>query len=506
MTAGTSVQLSAHVVNDSPTVTWGASAGSITTGGLYAAPSEPPAGGTVTVTATTSKGAKDQRTIEITSVSSKGLLAGDASTAYSVGDQTANGREEAFQFTAKATGTVEELQFRTNATANTGVTGLSLGVFAESAGKPGEVLGKATVSGQPATSSWIKATGLSVAVVSGTKYWLVALPVGESGKKLHFNAAVVSGGAGNVESITGGLGTLTAESSWETYNQGPVGFQAIGTISGGASPAAVARAAMVEATPGRTATPASTPQPTVLQSATRASAPQPSVMIDGAPAKITAGTSVQFQALVAHGDPAVRWTASAGSITANGLYKAPSLRTSASVLLRAIGSKGVRDERRIVIAPASPAEAAPSVPFGEALAPIPTPGGPSLSVVRRTVIPPAMMLVGRQLVMTSSVGEAGRVSLSAYYGKHRLGGCSVQTPANRSFTCRLSLAGLSPHTPISASISLRAAGKLIRSGRSAAPVSEMRMPVSGPPLRHGYGSSSWQFVCGPGMSASVPLN
>jgi hypothetical protein len=117
-----------------------------------------------------------------------------------------------------------------------------------------------------------------------------------------------------------------------------------------------------------------------------------------------------------------------------------------------------------------------------------------------------MMLVGRQLVMTSSVGEAGRVSLSAYYGKHRLGGCSVQTPANRSFTCRLSLAGLSPHTPISASISLRAAGKLIRSGRSAAPVSEMRMPVSGPPLRHGYGSSSWQFVCGPGMSASVPLN
>ena len=65
MTVGTSVQLSAHVANDSPTVTWAASGGTITQGGLYTAPSEPPVSGKVTVMATTAKGAKDQRAIAI---------------------------------------------------------------------------------------------------------------------------------------------------------------------------------------------------------------------------------------------------------------------------------------------------------------------------------------------------------------------------------------------------------------------------------------------------------
>ena len=89
------------------------------------------------------------------------LLAGDGTATYGVADQTGGGHEESFQFTAKVEGTVQELQFRTNGTANTGVTGLDLGIFADSAGKPGEVLGRAaTVSGQPGTSSWIKATRL----------------------------------------------------------------------------------------------------------------------------------------------------------------------------------------------------------------------------------------------------------------------------------------------------------------------------------------------------------
>jgi hypothetical protein len=86
------------------------------------------------------------------------LLVGDATTTYPVADQTAAGREESFQFTAKFTGKVEELEFRTNGTANTGVTGVVLGIFAESGGKPGGVLGQIKVSGEPASNSWIKAT------------------------------------------------------------------------------------------------------------------------------------------------------------------------------------------------------------------------------------------------------------------------------------------------------------------------------------------------------------
>ncbi len=183
----------------------------------------------VKVTATNNGGAATASSAASANV--KGLYAGSSSTTYSVADQTGVGREETFQFAAKATATVEEMEFRTNGNANTGVTGVVLGIFAESSGKPGAVLGQATVSGEPATSSWIKATGLSIAVTSGTKYWLAVLPLGTSGKLLHYNAATASGGAGNLESIATGLTTLTEEGSWETYNQGPVGFQALGAAA-----------------------------------------------------------------------------------------------------------------------------------------------------------------------------------------------------------------------------------------------------------------------------------
>jgi hypothetical protein len=315
MKAGTSVQLTAHVTNDSPTVTWAASSGQVTSGGMYTAPAEPPAGGSATVTATTSKGAKASVSIEIQPpAGAKALLAGDATATYAVGDQTTAGREEAFQFTAKTSGTVEELQFRTNGTANTGVSGLALGVFADSSGKPGTVLGQATASGTPATSSWIKATGLSTPVVAGTKYWLVALPKGSG--KLHFNAAVSSGGSGNVESSATGLTTLTAESSWETYNQGPAGFQAIGkTESGG----------------------------------------EPSVTIEGAPAAIKAGASVQLTAHVTNDSPTVTWTASAGQVTSAGLYTAPAEPPAGgSATVTATTSKGAKASVSIEIQPGEP--------------------------------------------------------------------------------------------------------------------------------------------------------
>ena len=124
MVAGSSVQLKAVVKNDSSEVTWSTSAGSITSLGSYTAPSEPPAGGKATVTATTSKGAQAKVSIEITAApGSKGLLVGDATTSYSVADVTTAGREEAFQFTAKSTGTVEELQFRTNGNGQHGADG-----------------------------------------------------------------------------------------------------------------------------------------------------------------------------------------------------------------------------------------------------------------------------------------------------------------------------------------------------------------------------------------------
>ena len=232
MVAGSSVQLKAVVKNDSPEVTWSTSAGSITSGGSYTAPSEPPAGGKATVTATTSKGAQAKVSIEITAASPSNLLVGDATANYPVAEETPAGKEEAFEFTAKSTGTVEELQFRTNGTANPGITAVDLGIYAEvvseGIGIPGKLLGMAKASGEPATNSWIKATGLSVPVVSGTKYFLVALPLGSS--ELHFNTAVASGGVISGDTREGSLTELKefpTVGMWEGFFQGPVGFQAL---------------------------------------------------------------------------------------------------------------------------------------------------------------------------------------------------------------------------------------------------------------------------------------
>ena len=488
MTAGTTVQLAAHVTNDSPTVTWKASAGSITAGGLYTAPAEPPAGGKAVVTATTSKGAQAQVSIEIAAaVATKGLLAGDATTTYAVADQTTSGREESFQFTAKSSGTVEELQFRTNATANTGVTGIVLGIFSESAGKPGEVLGKGTVSGEPAINSWIKATGLSTAVVNGTKYWLVVLPLGTSSTKLHYNAAAGSGGAGNLESTVGGLSALTTESSWETFNQGPVGFQALGTVSGAAPASRVASTAVATGALSPAVTAPSTPSPVTPSpvkpaSSAQPSAPQPSVMIEGAPMSVVAGTSVQLAALVAHTGSGVTWHASSGHLTSGGLFTAPSPAShGSSVVLSATAANGAHDQRMLTIVPVPSDQAAPAAPLAA------------------QAEPQAQWIDGK-LVMSTRVRETGRVRLTAYFRKQRLGDCAAETPANRGFTCRLELGKAFWHASIGVVASLRVGGKVLTSRRAAAPIPQMQMSVPAAVSelpRNGDASSALAYICSP---------
>lgn len=73
MIAGTSAQLTATVTNDAAAVTWSVdgtaggstAAGTITSAGLYHAPPQPPGGGTVTITARSSRGASDERRVRI---------------------------------------------------------------------------------------------------------------------------------------------------------------------------------------------------------------------------------------------------------------------------------------------------------------------------------------------------------------------------------------------------------------------------------------------------------
>ncbi len=161
------------------------------------------------------------------------LLIGDESTAYAVADSTTNSRTEFFQFTALQTGIVEELEFRTNGTANTEVTSLVMGICSDSGGLPSAALGQGTAAGEPATSSWIKVTGLSIPITAATVYWLAVLPIGVAAKKLSFNAATALGaGTGNVETKASGFTKIETDGTgYDVFNQGPCGFQGRGVIT-----------------------------------------------------------------------------------------------------------------------------------------------------------------------------------------------------------------------------------------------------------------------------------
>lgn len=156
------------------------------------------------------------------------LLIGNSSTSFSTADTTAAGKIEAFQYTAKETGTLEELEFRTNATANTGVTSLILGVYTDSSGTPGSVLGQKTFSGTPGTSTWIKVSGLTISIVSGTIYWLAFLPIGGT---IHYNTEKASGGTGDKESTSSSNTSLISTTWGSNFADGPVGYQGLGTVA-----------------------------------------------------------------------------------------------------------------------------------------------------------------------------------------------------------------------------------------------------------------------------------
>jgi hypothetical protein len=234
--------------------------------------------------------------------------------------------------------------------------------------------------------------------------------------------------------------------------------------------------------------------------------PQPSVSIGGAPATMLAGTSVELTATVAHDSGGVEWIASAGTFTVEGAeglktsYVAPSESPSGgtvTVTARLKDDHAVSDQRTIAIAAARPPEAAPEVPSTSV--PGDSGGSKGAGSSPPPVSHPRVMLIGRKLIMTTFVAAAGRIRLSAYLGRRRLGTCMSRTPADRTFTCRLTLgAGVSLRSRISVLASLRIGRRIIQSLRPAAQIAQMSMAgASG--LRHGGYASSARFWCSPSM-------
>jgi hypothetical protein len=212
-----------------------------------------------------------------------------------------------------------------------------------------------------------------------------------------------------------------------------------------------------------------------------------------------AGTSISLNAAVTNDSSGVIWEASAGSITAGGLYTAPPAPPAGgtvTITVRLNDDNSVSEQRAITIVAVPPSIAAPVAPLVEQNEQKSPFSHKSVPAVAR----PEAILVGRTLVMTTWLARAGRVRLTAYLGKHLLGTCVVETPANRSFTCRVKLGPrISLHAAISVWASLRVGHEILRSLRAASPVPSMKMPGGKQPLSTAHASSASQFICSPSM-------
>jgi hypothetical protein len=90
-------------------------------------------------------------------------------------DSSPSGQAEAFQTTATANGTVNRLSvYLSSANAATSV---KLGLYSDAAGRPGSLLGSATVA-TPVAAAWNSATLSNASVTAGTSYWIALLGVG----------------------------------------------------------------------------------------------------------------------------------------------------------------------------------------------------------------------------------------------------------------------------------------------------------------------------------------
>lgn len=160
-------------------------------------------------------------------------LVGSSATATGSADSVGTGAAEAAQFTATVSGTIDTISFF-NTTAAAGVTSLDLGIFTDSASLPSALIGRGARAGSLPLNTLVSVTGLSIAVVAGTVYWLALLPVG-------------AGQANWKDTTTGAGGTLLAGSSSTTMTTlasspgtwtpvsgfGPFEIFATGTASGG---------------------------------------------------------------------------------------------------------------------------------------------------------------------------------------------------------------------------------------------------------------------------------
>jgi hypothetical protein len=165
--------------------------------------------------------------------------------------------------------------------------------------------------------------------------------------------------------------------------------------------------------------------------------PAPTVTISGAPTSVVAGTSVQLQAAVTGDAAGVSWSATAGTIGADGLYAAPAEPPAGgSVTVTASSAAGAKAEVTFAITPKPLSRPKPLPPDPDPDPPtrnrLPKPTRPALSKI-------GAMRMGRHLTANVRPNVTGRVRITAYARRRSLGTCVARVAGGRTFTCRLKL-------------------------------------------------------------------
>lgn len=129
------------------------------------------------------------------------------------------------QFTAEADGILRAIEMPTGVTANT-CTSTVWGVYEDSGGTPGKLLGSYELPGTPRAGSVVYAPLPSIRITAGARYWLAVLPIGGS---LHW----YYGGESEflVGQSTAATFTALAETTWESFKLGPVAMRGVGLLT-----------------------------------------------------------------------------------------------------------------------------------------------------------------------------------------------------------------------------------------------------------------------------------
>ncbi|HYA95499.1 MAG TPA: family 16 glycosylhydrolase, partial [Terriglobales bacterium] len=213
LTTGNTQQFTATVTGSTNTaVTWTASAGSVSSSGLYTAPNTT---GTYAVTATSAAetSASASATVTVTATSSTSVLQGDTNVEAQVG-ALAMGQAEAFQAPATASGSVQSLVVYLDSTST--ASQLVVGLYADSGGHPGALLSHGSNT-SPVAGAWNPILIPSATLTSGTPYWIAIL--GTSSGTLAYRYATPS----TCASETSAQSSLTSlPSTWTTGTVGTI--------------------------------------------------------------------------------------------------------------------------------------------------------------------------------------------------------------------------------------------------------------------------------------------